>query len=280
MQLIRKKYYRLAILAVMLSTILTGNLLATENRSLKATIAADVVVLQKLPKDKQSVFCSNSLKKWQQAADKSIPEAEYLIGRCYIYGHGVKKDYKQAVKWFKKAAEQGDARAQNALGLCTNAAGWPFGVQQEWNDINPAEELYYVIEYNADKPDGLNATQESDNYRIKLEWNDNSDNEDGFRIIRTYTNSEGLDIEDNYDIPDNDETITEEMEWYDVNAVPNTAYTYRVLALLNGTESQSASPVVSSLSSTLDNPTNLTIQVNPEDISLNLTWVCENQMIQ
>jgi len=165
---------------------------------------------------------------------------------------------------------------QNAAAICTHVTGWPIGgglgASGEWNDINPANTLYYIIEYNADKPDGLNATQEVDNFRIRLEWNDNSDNEDGFRVIRTYTNSEGLDVKDNYDLPSNDETITEEMVWYDVNAVPNTAYTYRVVALLNGSESQPAGPVVSSLSSTLDNPTNLQIQVDPVDISLNLTW--------
>jgi V8-like Glu-specific endopeptidase len=35
----------------------------------------------------------------------------------YNYGRGVKKDYAAAVHWYRKAAEQGHARAQNSLGI-------------------------------------------------------------------------------------------------------------------------------------------------------------------
>jgi TPR repeat protein len=35
----------------------------------------------------------------------------------YRKGKGVLKDYKEAVKWYQKAANQGFARAQNNLGL-------------------------------------------------------------------------------------------------------------------------------------------------------------------
>ena len=36
----------------------------------------------------------------------------------YASGDGVTKDAAEAVKWFRKAAEQGDAKAQYNLGLC------------------------------------------------------------------------------------------------------------------------------------------------------------------
>ena len=35
----------------------------------------------------------------------------------YAKGKGVFEDYKQAVHWYRKAAEQGDAEAQYSLGL-------------------------------------------------------------------------------------------------------------------------------------------------------------------
>ena len=35
----------------------------------------------------------------------------------YDNGQGVRQDYTQAVQWYRKAAEQGDAQAQLALGL-------------------------------------------------------------------------------------------------------------------------------------------------------------------
>ena len=40
----------------------------------------------------------------------------YDRGNMYYSGHGVSKDYAEAVKWYRKAAEQGYALAQNSLG--------------------------------------------------------------------------------------------------------------------------------------------------------------------
>ena len=39
-----------------------------------------------------------------------------LVGVCYQYGTGVVKDEVEAVKYYKMAADQGDADAQKALG--------------------------------------------------------------------------------------------------------------------------------------------------------------------
>jgi len=44
----------------------------------------------------------------------------------YANGEGVIQDYKQAVKWYRKAAEQGDATAQYNLGVMyDNGRGVP-----------------------------------------------------------------------------------------------------------------------------------------------------------
>ena len=44
----------------------------------------------------------------------------------YANGEGVPQDYVEAVKWFRKAAEQGDAVAQNNLGaMHDNGTGVP-----------------------------------------------------------------------------------------------------------------------------------------------------------
>ena len=39
-----------------------------------------------------------------------------LLGWCYEYGTGVVKDEVEAVKYYKMAADQGNAYAQRALG--------------------------------------------------------------------------------------------------------------------------------------------------------------------
>jgi serine/threonine protein kinase len=46
------------------------------------------------------------------------PRALGLTGLCYAKGQGITKDATQAVIWFRKAAEQGDVKAQNNLGVC------------------------------------------------------------------------------------------------------------------------------------------------------------------
>jgi TPR repeat protein len=44
--------------------------------------------------------------------------AQYNLGISYYNGEGVLQDYKEAVKWYRKAAEQGYADAQNNLAVC------------------------------------------------------------------------------------------------------------------------------------------------------------------
>ena len=49
-------------------------------------------------------------------AEQGDVRAQYSLALRYVNGQGVIQDYKQAVKWYRKAAEQGDADAQNNLG--------------------------------------------------------------------------------------------------------------------------------------------------------------------
>ena len=46
------------------------------------------------------------------------PSTQFELGWCYENGCGVDKDEKQAVYWYRKATEQGDADAQCNLGVC------------------------------------------------------------------------------------------------------------------------------------------------------------------
>jgi hypothetical protein len=52
-------------------------------------------------------------------ADKGDAKAQYELGRAFFSGTlGVAKDEAEAVKWFRKAAEQNVADAQFSLGVC------------------------------------------------------------------------------------------------------------------------------------------------------------------
>jgi TPR repeat protein len=44
-------------------------------------------------------------------------DSEFQLGLCYVNGEGVPRDFVNAVKWFRKAAEQNYAQAQYNLGV-------------------------------------------------------------------------------------------------------------------------------------------------------------------
>jgi TPR repeat protein len=52
-----------------------------------------------------------------------------MLGNLYLDGHGVAQNYVEARQWFEKAAAQGDANAQNNLGVLY---GLGHGVQQNY----------------------------------------------------------------------------------------------------------------------------------------------------
>src|SRR6266481_4013983 len=51
-------------------------------------------------------------------AEAGDAESEVELGRRYDKGEGVAKDYAEAAKWFRKAAEQNYAEAQYNLAVC------------------------------------------------------------------------------------------------------------------------------------------------------------------
>ena len=59
--------------------------------------------------------------KWYRlAAEQGHALAQYNLGVSYDNGEGVTQDKEEAAKWYHLAAEQGDAWAQNNLGLLYN----------------------------------------------------------------------------------------------------------------------------------------------------------------
>jgi TPR repeat protein len=56
--------------------------------------------------------------KWfRKSAERGIALAQFNLGVAFANGQGVTQDYKEAVKWYRKSAEQGDADAQYNLGV-------------------------------------------------------------------------------------------------------------------------------------------------------------------
>ena len=52
-------------------------------------------------------------------AEKGDAQSQFELGKAFYFGSlGVAKDEVEAVKWFRKAAEQNHAEAQYNLGVC------------------------------------------------------------------------------------------------------------------------------------------------------------------
>ena len=48
----------------------------------------------------------------RQQAEEGNAEAQNKLAECYYTGENVIQDYKEAAKWWEKAAEQGHAKSQ------------------------------------------------------------------------------------------------------------------------------------------------------------------------
>jgi len=53
---------------------------------------------------------------WEIEAAKGNPVAQFNLGHMYEFGEGVTPNHELAAKWYKLAADQGDASAQHSLG--------------------------------------------------------------------------------------------------------------------------------------------------------------------
>ncbi len=59
---------------------------------------------------------AKAVKWFRKAAEQGVALAQYTLGLAYEKGQGVDMDDGWAVRWYRKAAEQGYAQAQYTLG--------------------------------------------------------------------------------------------------------------------------------------------------------------------
>ena len=58
-----------------------------------------------------------AFREWLPLAEAGNATAQYNLGLLYDKGQGVPQDDQEALRWWRKAAEQGLAKAQAALGF-------------------------------------------------------------------------------------------------------------------------------------------------------------------
>ena len=61
---------------------------------------------------------TEAVKWFRKAAERGDADAQFMLGTFYENGEGVPQDDREAVKWYRKAVEQGLAAAQYNLGSC------------------------------------------------------------------------------------------------------------------------------------------------------------------
>lgn len=72
-----------------------------------------------------------ALEKLRPLGKHGFARAQKILGNMYAKGQGVPKDYVEAVRWFRLAAEQGHVKAQYNLGLM-HVKGW--GVPKDYGE--------------------------------------------------------------------------------------------------------------------------------------------------
>ena len=70
-----------------------------------------------------------ALREWKPLAEQGNAGAQNNLGVMYNKGNGVPQDYKTAMKWYRFSAEQGYANAQSNLGVMYNKGR---GVPQDY----------------------------------------------------------------------------------------------------------------------------------------------------
>ena len=60
---------------------------------------------------------AEAVKWYRKAADRGDATGQVNVGLAYLNGRGVPQDDAEAARWFRKAADQGNARGQNAYGV-------------------------------------------------------------------------------------------------------------------------------------------------------------------
>ena len=59
---------------------------------------------------------TEAVRRFRDAADKNVPQAYGFLGLMYIEGHGVVQDFAEAAKWLRKGADQNEPDAKALLG--------------------------------------------------------------------------------------------------------------------------------------------------------------------
>ena len=89
-----------------------------------------LVGLKRFAEEQAAKLMQTNRRTWQsfdemrQAAEQGDAAAQCYFGICYQTGQGVPQQYEEAVRWFRKAADQNDSAALLSKHVATRPADW------------------------------------------------------------------------------------------------------------------------------------------------------------
>jgi len=94
-----------------------GSVRATFFRSISPRPCAAEPLKPGTPDEVVTPDLGEAIRAYRKAADNGDADAQVLLGDAYRDGKGVQQNYTEAAAWYRKAAEAGNARGQCSLGL-------------------------------------------------------------------------------------------------------------------------------------------------------------------
>jgi hypothetical protein len=126
--------------------------------------------LEGLPKNERE---AESARYFRLAAEQGNARAQTDLGRMYLYGRGVPQDDVEAVRWFRLAADQGDFDGQYELALIYQAGR---GVPQDyveaykWFSLAAARDNYGAVRRRDEMTALMTPAQIAEGQRLAAEW--------------------------------------------------------------------------------------------------------------
>lgn len=104
-----------------------------------AVLAAAAIVLLS-PRAGGATYVPERIRAGIKLAESGDAQAQLEIGNCYLHGDGVPADVAEAMRWWRLAADQGNANAQLNLGVTLLSRGGSEGTAEAVKWITRAAE--------------------------------------------------------------------------------------------------------------------------------------------
>jgi TPR repeat protein len=101
--------------------------------------------------DYQRKDYASAVAKWQVVAETGDREAQSLLGMMHLFGQGTPQSYPKAILWLRRAAAQGEPKAQFKLGTLY-ASGQSYKSQGLERDYQKAA-MWFIIAEESGHPE-------------------------------------------------------------------------------------------------------------------------------